>query len=503
MSDKPCPVIPRPMVMRLVPGGRPWPQRFEVVRESPLAEPFRAHWETRRVGRAHHNRTEKAVGTAHPTKIHLRASRKPGVPGSYEIHFDKEDVTVAADSADGFRHALQTWLQLSAGSDMPIGVIEDGPTLAIRGFHLNFESYRRLDAAAARQMIESAARFKLNTLLVEYGPRFPFTAHREIVDDAAALSPDEVASLCATAQECGIELIPLQQSLAHLDYALRRDAWSHLRERSPRHGLMCPSHPESFERFTTLAGEMIALHGGGRFFHVGGDEARKIGECPRCRPRVEREGVGAIYGEYMEKVTRWVLAQGRRPIIWDDTLCAHPDALARLPRETIIQYWDYIAVEDPTTVLIPRMAHARGGPRVVHDWRWHLPPKRRRLSESQRGIMNAYSQPAMLRTALGDEFLREFEPYLGGAFPRMVRALPYLEYYQDRGFDVITSPTGMGNGDMEDGAPNFVRFDHNIQTHARRCIENGRALGIITTAWYDMPPELLTHPMILTAMAAW
>jgi len=49
------------------------------------------------------------------------------------------------------------------------------------------------------------------------------------------------------------------------------------------------------------------------------------------------------------------------------------------------------------------------------------------------------------------------------------QGLPYLEYYQDRGFDVITSPTGMGNGDMNDGTPNFARFEANIALHGKRC----------------------------------
>ena len=48
----------------------------------------------------------------------------------------------------------------------------------------------------------------------------------------------------------------------------------------------------------------------------------------------------------------------------------------------------------------------------------------------------------------------------------------------------------MGNGDTTGGVPNFARFDHNIRTHAARCKQNGRALGLITTTWYDVPPAL-------------
>lgn len=422
--------------------------------------------------------------------------------GVYILSFSKGEVRCAADTTDGFRAALHTLRQLAAEPDMPVGQLNDYPTLAVRGFHLNFESYRRMDLAAALRMIETAAKFKLNTILVEYGPRFPFTSHREI-RETDSLSSDDITALADAADANGIELIPLQQSLAHLEYLLRHDRFSHLLERSPKLNLLCPSHPESMPLIKTLMSEVMASHPRSKYFHIGGDEARKIGECPRCLPIAQKEGVGQLYGRYIGELARWVLSQGKRPIVWDDTLCAHPDALAHLPKETIIQYWDYITVSNPTPVLIPRMAHVTGGPRVAHDWHWSLPGRQRALTDVQRDVMADYSRPTRLKSALGKPYLNEFSRYLGPGFPRQIRALPYLEYYQDRGFDVITSPTGMGNGDMTDGTPNFRRFEANIATHAARCIENGRALGIITTAWYNMPPELLIQPMIWTAMKSW
>ena len=67
-------------------------------------------------------------------------------------------------------------------------------------------------------------------------------------------------------------------------------------------------------------------------------------------------GPGELYGRHIGAAARWLLDRGLRPIVWDDTLCAFPDAIEHLPKETIIDYWDYIAVADPTPVLIPRIA---------------------------------------------------------------------------------------------------------------------------------------------------
>ena len=386
---------------------------------------------------------------------------------------------------------------------MTIGEIEDAPGLSVRGFHLNFESYRRMDIDAALRLVEAAARFKLNSLLVEYGPRFPFSDQAQM-RDGLTLSTDDIARLIRVGADEGIEIIPLQQSLAHLEYLLGQARYAHLRERDGRVNMLCPTHEESLPLIKSLMTEVMARHPESKYFHIGGDEARKIGECPRCRPLVKKDGVGPVYGRFMGELTRWVLEQGKRPIVWDDTFCAHPDALEHLPKETIIQYWDYIAVDDPTPVLIPRMSHAQhGGPRVCHDWSWSAPGKSKKLPDVQRDVMQNYSKAVRMKSALGKAYLAEFGKYLGDDFPKRVRALPYIEYYQDRGFDVITSPTGMGNGDMIDGTPNFARFEQNIATHGRRAKENGKALGVITTAWYNMPPELLYQPLARTAMCTW
>lgn len=490
MGDKPCSIIPVPKRRALRPIERAWPGRVEISCEFDPArqagEQFAAKWARGGDG-----------------SLKLRLVNASHAAEGYALRVDESQAVVEAASEAGYRHGLRTLTQLAAEPVMSVGEIHDSPGLAVRGFHLNFESYRRMDIDAALRLVEAAARFKLNTLLVEFGPRFPFSSQPQL-RDGLTLSPQDIARLNGTAVDEGIEIIPLQQSLAHLEYLLGHERYAHLRERNGRVNMLCPTHEESLPLIKSLLSEVMALHPASQYFHIGGDEARKIGECPRCRPLVKKEGVGPVYGRFMGALARWVLEQGKRPIAWDDTFCAHPDALDHLPKETIIQYWDYIAVDDPTPVLIPRMSHAQhGGPRVAHDWSWFLPGRATELSEVQRGVMRNYSKAVRMKSALGKSYIAEFGKYLGDEFPRRVRALPYIEYYQNRGFDVITSPTGMGNGDMKDGTPNFARFERNIATHGRRSKDNGRTLGVITTAWYDMPPGILHQPLIQTAMCTW
>ena len=142
--------------------------------------------------------------------ITLRLTSREMPREHYRLVFDERHIDVTANDEAGFRHARQTLLQLATRPFVPAGEIDDGPELALRGFHLNLQNCRRLDAHQAVNFIETAARYKLNAILVEYGARFPFRSHESIVD-AAALTLGEIETLNASAAACGGRLIPLQQ----------------------------------------------------------------------------------------------------------------------------------------------------------------------------------------------------------------------------------------------------------------------------------------------------
>lgn len=492
-STPPFPIIPTPRKVELTDSPRRWPGRIRVDAQSTTAASSVIHFEPLKSIR-------QGTGDGAEMIVRLLAAADQK-PEGYTLEFTPDAVNVSAADDRGFRHAAVTLATCVATDAMPAGRIEDWPRLATRGFHLNLESYRRIGIERAIELLETAARLKLNTVLIEYGPRFPFQS-RSVPCSAPRFTPDEIASLNATAVRLGLNVIPLQQSLAHLEYLLTHPDYAVLREDPQRDNLICPSKPESAALVQALAVELLQAHPQCRLIHLGGDEARKIGRCTNCSEAVPREGVGGLYGRYMGDLSRWALEQGRRPIIWDDTICAHPEALAHVPKETIIAYWDYIAVSDPTPVLIPRMAHAAGGPRVAHHWSWLSPWRRRQITDVQADVMRCYSRPCNLKSVLGDPYLKEFGRCLGDRFPTWIQALPYIDYYREKGFDVICCPTGLGNGDSVNGLPNFTRFEANIRTHGARAIESG-ANGVITTAWYDMPPEVLIQPLVLTAQSCW
>ncbi len=422
------------------------------------------------------------------------------LPGeAYSIDFSQTEGVIGARTTAGFRYALQTLRQLVSGGQVRPVRIEDKPQLNIRGLHRYL--HKQCGADEVKGFIEAAGRSKLNTIIPEYFSRFPYRKHGR-VRRTDAFSEADVREFVELAGSRGIEIIPLQQSLGHLGYLLRHDAYADIREESEAMDEMCPLNPKSFDTFVELAEEVLGLHPEARFFHVGGDETWRLGTCPKCRQETQRLGRGALYGTHMKKVLEWVVERGLRPIIWSDMLCRYPDALQYIPTQTIIMVWEYWTVSDPTPVLEGRCGRY-GKPAFIHDKRWGKEWPLGELTDLQRIEMLNISFPFDVEAELSGRFMDEFGKYLGDDFPKFFRAFPYLEYFQDKGYDVIAAPTAMGGREEVFGTANFERFFHNLHTFSARCKENGCTLGLINTFWWDVPPEMLYHGILMTGQFTW
>jgi hypothetical protein len=187
-------------------------------------------------------------------------------------------------------------------------------------------------------------------------------------------------------------------------------------------------------------------------------------------------------------------------LVWDDILCAHPDALERLHPSAWIVYWDYWTTCCPSPLLVARYDRA-GKSHVVCDARWKDEWHAELSTVTARTVAH-FARPVQLETDLTANYMQVYGKYLGAQFPKFVRAFPYLEYYQDKGRKVIGAPTCSGNQSMWHGMPDFPRFGENIHCFAERCVE-ATAGGLITTAWYNRVPEILYSGLVTTAEFAW
>ncbi|MGI6417350.1 MAG: hypothetical protein ACOX1P_16945 [Thermoguttaceae bacterium] len=78
----------------------------------------------------------------------------------------------------------------------------------------------------------------------------------------------------------------------------------------------------------------------------------------------------------------------------------------------------------------------------------------------------------------------------------------HLEYYENLGFKVIGAPAGGANHSTWRGLPDLPRYADNIFAFSRR-VHEVKALGIVTTSWYDFPIEGVAPSIMYTGQATW
>lgn len=417
----------------------------------------------------------------------------------YKIDVSLDKVVVQGGSEKAIEHAFKTMWQLSPEGRIPTGVIEDKPLLKMRGFHINFDSFRQMGIEEALYALRTAADMKLNTVLLEYGNRFPYQEHDRIRVNTT-LKRDDIKILTDTARELGITVIPLQQTIGHLDYMLQHEHYESIRENNASLSQICPLNTDAFETVKGLLDDMIEAHPDIKYIHIGGDEARSLGQCPDCKEKVEKQGISKLYIDYINSISEWVCAKGLTPIVWDDMVCAHPEAVEHLDKRITILYWDYWTVSKASPYFIARYDR-KGEPVTTHDSRWNDEWKDE-LNDLDRTIMSNFATGVPLEESLSKSFMDLYGPYLGEQFPKRIKGFPYLEFYRDKGFKVIGGPTSLGNGDNYHTLPNYWRFIPNIRTICERTMEAG-VEGVITTAWYNYHPTMFHLGIGATAQFSW
>ncbi len=150
---------------------------------------------------------------------------------------------------------------------------------------------------------------------------------------------EEHAELILRSRELGLENVPLIQTMGHMDWLLRHDEYRHLSENGVISEL-CPLHPEVLPKLEAWIDEVIALHPGIQYIHLGADETFYMGSCEKCRTHEKME----LYIEHVSKLCRYVLSKKIKPLIWADMFWreSRSDLAARLPEGTILVEWQYV-----------------------------------------------------------------------------------------------------------------------------------------------------------------
>ncbi|MDD2707847.1 MAG: C45 family autoproteolytic acyltransferase/hydrolase [Verrucomicrobiae bacterium] len=190
-----------------------------------------------------------------------------------------------------------------------------------------------------------------NSICLEAEAMLPYSSAPELAT-RLTWTPEQTSRFAGLADQLGLEIVPLLQCLGHNYFILEHPAYAHLRESPGCFQQYCPTNPAARKQFLAMAGDIQRLFPNIRRFHVGGDECRMLGVCPRCKKFLVEHGVSELYLQHVAPLCNALLKRGLTPLLWSDMFEHHPEALDQLPHKTQIVYWNYQPATWPRPLAI-------------------------------------------------------------------------------------------------------------------------------------------------------
>ncbi|XP_020822377.1 hexosaminidase D isoform X3 [Phascolarctos cinereus] len=188
-----------------------------------------------------------------------------------------------------------------------------------------------------------------NGILIEYEDMFPYEGPLHLLKARHAYSPTEIKEILHLAKLHELEVIPLVQTFGHMEFVLKHKQFSHLREVELFPNALNPHKEESLALVSTMISQVMELHRGVRWFHIGCDEVYYLGEGEMSKKWLQQEqnNMVKLCLSQMKAVASHVVIHhpNVKPIVWDDMLrgiseeCLTESGIAQLVEPMI---WDYV-----------------------------------------------------------------------------------------------------------------------------------------------------------------
>ncbi len=283
----------------------------------------------------------------------------------YTLDIQPEGIHIRGGSTAGILYGLQTLRQIIAGEGayLPCLTIRDYPDIKHRGYYLDVTRGRIPTLSYLKSFAEKLSYYKFNQLQLYVEHSFLFKELSEVWRDDTPLTAQEILELDAYCRELNIELVPSLSTFGHLYKLLSTKTYSGLCELPDldrqvfslddrmQHHTIDVSNDQSLVLIKRLIDEYIPLFSS-KHFNLCADETFDLGKG-RSKQLAEELGVDTIYIAYVKELCDYLVQKGKRPMFWGDIIRGFPEAIRRLPAETICLNWGYgrDEREDGTRIL--------------------------------------------------------------------------------------------------------------------------------------------------------
>ena len=189
------------------------------------------------------------------------------------------------------------------------------------------------------QLMRDLASQGINAVLVEYEDVFPFKGIDIAFDKDTTWSKATLTRFREEAAGNGIEIIPLQQCLGHLEYVFRWKKYAKHAEDRKYPSTLSLTDEKGKALVKEMLRQVLAAHPESRYVHLGMDEAHGLHQA------AARLGtpVLALFIAWLRELLAVTEAAGVTPIIWSDMLEDNylPGLFDDIKDRVVLCPWDY------------------------------------------------------------------------------------------------------------------------------------------------------------------
>lgn len=291
-------------------------------------------------------------GTPKTGDIYLTLTPEYGSQ-EYRLTIGEEGIIIKGGGCTGVMYGVQTLCQIieQCGCVLPYLEISDSPAFLHRGYYLDQTRGRVLKLEKLKRIVDLLVRYKINEFQLYIEHTYLFHGFSEMWRDETPLTAQEIMELDTYCKERYIELIPSLSSFGHLYDLLSTKSYSDLcelpgSEKQPFSYLDRMLHHTinvSDDRALSLIKERIleymALFSSDKF-NICADETFDLGKG-RSKFLADERGVHRIYIDFVKSLCEFLAENGKIPMFWGDIICAEPELIRELPKETICLTWGY------------------------------------------------------------------------------------------------------------------------------------------------------------------
>lgn len=302
-------------------------------------------------------KTELSLTKSKTAHILLKLSSNNNKIGDegYVLKVLPKQIIIEAKTLTGLFYGTQTLKQLiRTAENKSIGCVKiiDWPEFNFRGVMDDISRGPVPNFEFMKEQIRRMSEHKLNVLTYYTEHIIKTKSHPEFAPAQGGIDLDEWKLLSDYATLHHMQLMPGMQSLGHFEEILAHPKYAPLGE---THGMLAPNKPEGIQFLNDTYSEIIPYFNS-PYFNAYGDETWDLGRGA-SKAMADSLGKGTVYAMHMQKVYDIIKANKKTMLLTSDVPTKYPEIFEQLPKDIIMQAWDYADKDDFSHWIDPIKKH--------------------------------------------------------------------------------------------------------------------------------------------------